>query len=186
MKLKAKGRYTKMNKRNPLGIGRCDYSGLMVAHRDLCKQMRNAGTGAFWTGLWVYRKFLDKLNAQELAPRLKADPVPIKFSKPDQMVAPEQLYPLTIDITGLSEYVVTFGQASANPFILSGTPNVPFIFRLPQVLATWNIVNGTSSDLQAALVTPISSINPLLAIPANSTVTFYADAQTLSTQPFIP
>lgn len=186
MRLKAKGRYTRMSKSNPLGIGRCDYSGLMVAHRDLCKQMAYSGKGLYWTGLWVYKKFLDDPNPQNMAPKLRADPVPLKHARPDKMVAPEHPNPLVVNTDALTSYTVNFGTASFNPFMLQGTPLAnPFLFFFPVVVGNWTLVNGTPSPLQVSLILPSGPNNPTFSVPSNETQTFYGDGQTLSTEPFV-
>ena len=66
MQVRNHGKYTKMSSRDPRGIARCDYSGLMVRHADLVKQKQYRGRGLVWTGLMVSPKFADIQNPQEL------------------------------------------------------------------------------------------------------------------------
>jgi hypothetical protein len=78
-----KGKYTKIDSSNIKAVGRCDRSGYLCRREDLVKQMEYSGTGLYWTGLWVLKKFLDKPNPALLAPPIKADPKPIKDPRPD-------------------------------------------------------------------------------------------------------
>lgn len=86
MQVRNHGKYTKMNMLDPRGIARCDYSGLMVRHSDLVKQMQYRGTGLVWTGLMVSPKFQDVPNPQELIPIIKLDPVPLENPRTDSQV----------------------------------------------------------------------------------------------------
>jgi len=86
MKVRNHGKYTKMRLKDPRGIARCDYSGLMVRHADLKKQMQYRGTGLVWTGLMVAPQFEDLPNAQELIPLIKLDPVPLNNPRPDSQI----------------------------------------------------------------------------------------------------
>lgn len=86
MQVRNHGKYTKMSMRDPRGIARCDYSGLMVRHADLVKQMQYRGTGLVWTGLMVSPKFADLPNPQELIPLIKLDPVPLTNPRPDSQI----------------------------------------------------------------------------------------------------
>jgi hypothetical protein len=86
MRVRNHGKYTKMSARDPRGIARCDYSGLMVRHSDLRRQKQYRGRGLVWTGLMVYYKFLDVPNPQELIPLIKLDPIPLKNPRTDSQV----------------------------------------------------------------------------------------------------
>jgi hypothetical protein len=86
MRVRNHGKYTKMRLRDPRGIARCDYSGLMVRHADLKKQMQYRGTGLVWTGFLVAPQFSDIPNAQELIPIIRLDPVPLQNPRPDSQV----------------------------------------------------------------------------------------------------
>ena len=90
MQVRNHGKYTKMRLRDPRGIARCDYSGLMVRHADLVKQMQYRGTGLVWTGLMVSPKFSDVPNAQELIPLIRLDPVPLQNPRTDSQVDAQQ------------------------------------------------------------------------------------------------
>lgn len=86
MRVRNHGKYTKMSLRDPRGIARCDYSGLMVRHADLKKQKQYRGTGLVWTGLLVAPQFADVPNPQELIPIIKLDPVPLNNPRPDSQI----------------------------------------------------------------------------------------------------
>ena len=187
MGFKHHGKYTHMNKRAPSAIARCDHSGMMVKHSMLQKQMQYSGAGLYWTGLWVYPKFLDKPNPQNLAPRVKLDPVPVPHAKPDEMVSQNPNYQLVIDMTGLSSYQISFAQGASNPLIISGTPSTnPFTFQLPPVLGVWTVSNATSLVANVSQAGPISSTNPIFEIAPQTSMTLYGNGLTLSDQPFTP
>ena len=67
-------RYERMDPENPDALARCDYSGFLVARRDLVKQMEYRGNGLIWNGFWVGKRFADKPNPQLLNPVLAPDP----------------------------------------------------------------------------------------------------------------
>lgn len=75
-----------MSMRDPRGIARCDYSGLMVRHADLKRQYQYRGRGLVWTGLLVAPQFEDVPNAQDLIPLIRLDPVPLENPRPDSQV----------------------------------------------------------------------------------------------------
>jgi hypothetical protein len=76
------GKYFHVDVKHPRALGQCDESGFLVPHADLAKQTEYRGTAAVWTGLMVYRKFLNKLNPQDLAPRIVGDPKIIQNPRP--------------------------------------------------------------------------------------------------------
>lgn len=77
-----KGRWVKINSRNPDAVARCDRSGLLCNYKDLVKQYDYRGTGLIWTGLYVNKYFLDKPNPQNMNPVIKPDPVPVEHPRP--------------------------------------------------------------------------------------------------------
>lgn len=81
--LSRKGKYTKIDRNNPMAVGRCDYSGFLCRHADLIKQMEYRGNSLVWTGFWVNKVFADKPNPQNLTPVLLPDPRPILNPRPD-------------------------------------------------------------------------------------------------------
>lgn len=60
------------------GLAFCDRTGFVCNRADLRKQMRWAGTGLVWTGLYVHKDFLDIPNPSMKTIILPPDPVPIK------------------------------------------------------------------------------------------------------------
>ena len=78
-----RGKYTKINKNNPLAVGRCDYSGFLCRRIDLKRQMEYRGKALAWTGYWVYKKFLDDPNPQNMPPVQFPDPIPVPNPRPD-------------------------------------------------------------------------------------------------------
>lgn len=187
MSFKRHGKYTKMSKTNPQAIGQCDYSGLVVRHADLKKQMQYSGTGLYWTGLWVYTKFIDKPNPQNLAPRVKADPVPVDHARPSNMVTQNPDYSLVIDVSGLSSYQMTLEQGSSTPLILTGTPTpIAMPFQFPMVIGQWTLINSTPKTVAVRQIGPISPSNPAYLVLSNATQVFYGNGQTLSLTPPIP
>ena len=115
MQVRNHGKYTKMNMRDPKGIARCDYSGLMVRHADLKKQMQYRGTGLVWTGLMVAPQFEDTPNAQDLIPLIKLDPVPLKNPRTDSQVDAQKTIAsstgeISIDVSGGSNITLTEEQ----------------------------------------------------------------------------
>lgn len=77
------GKYSKIEKNNPLAVGRCDTSGFIARRKDLVKQYEFRGNGLVWTGFWVLKRFLDQPNPQLLTPKILADPYPIPNPRPD-------------------------------------------------------------------------------------------------------
>ena len=82
MRTRNHGKYTKMSNKRPQAIGRCDYTGLMAAHRDMSFQYQYTGDGLVNTGYLVYSKFKDEPNPQSLAPPLPLAPKPIPNPRP--------------------------------------------------------------------------------------------------------
>lgn len=82
------GTFFHVNVNDPRALGQCDESGFLVPHRLLKKQLEYRGRTAIWTGLMVYHKFLNKLNPQDLAPRIIGDPKIIQNPRPMPGVKP--------------------------------------------------------------------------------------------------
>jgi hypothetical protein len=70
------------SKESSTGKAVCDLTGDIVPYTDLVKQYRYTGNGKVWTGLWVYKNNVDKLNAQLLSYEPKIDPVPLDHPRP--------------------------------------------------------------------------------------------------------
>lgn len=115
MQVRNHGKYTKMSMRDPRGIARCDYSGLMVRHADLKKQKQYRGTGLIWTGLLVAPQFEDLPNPQDLIPLIRLDPVPLENPRTDSQIDAQQTIAsstgeITIDVSGNSNVTLTEEQ----------------------------------------------------------------------------
>lgn len=67
-------------------IGMCDQSNFIVPHKDLVWQMEYNGAGLFNTGLLVYKKFVDKPNPTNLAPKFYGDPKPVMNARPSYYI----------------------------------------------------------------------------------------------------
>ena len=81
--LRIHGKYTKIQKNNPLAVGQCDASGFMCRRSDLVKDMEYIGDSLQWNGMYVHPKFLDKPNPQGLPPRIMFDPRPVIDPRPE-------------------------------------------------------------------------------------------------------
>lgn len=64
---------------SPLGM--CDQSNFCVPHNEMVHQMEYNGAGLYDTGLLVYRKFADKPNPTNLAPKFFGDPIPVQNAR---------------------------------------------------------------------------------------------------------
>lgn len=115
------GKYTHMQRKNPRGIGRCDYSGLMVRQETMVAQMQYAGTGLFQTGLRVNPKFQDTPNPQNLTPLILLDPPPLVNARPDSQIDVPNPQTLDLDISGSGNLLLTEEQFSNNTFIWRGS-----------------------------------------------------------------
>ncbi len=83
LSVRAKGKYTRIDSNNPMSLGRCDYTGFLVRHNDLVRQMQFIGNSLTWTGLYVHKKFADVPNPQSLNPLIMPDPIPTPYPRPD-------------------------------------------------------------------------------------------------------
>ncbi len=125
MQVRNHGKYTKMRKNDPRGIARCDYSGLMVRHSNLKRQMAYRGTGLVWTGYLVNPKFADTPNPQDLTPLLRLDPVPLNDSRPDSQIDAEttiatSVGAISIDVSGSSNITLTYAQFNNGSITFTG------------------------------------------------------------------
>lgn len=77
-----KGKYVKIDSKNPNALGQCDESGLTFNHKDLVKQMEWRGDNLVWTGLMVGKPYLDVPNEQNRPPLVKDDPKVVKNPRP--------------------------------------------------------------------------------------------------------
>ena len=135
MRVRNHGKYTKMNMKDPRGIGTCDYSGLMVQQAQMVDQYVYRGQGLVKTGYRVNPKFYDQPNAQDLTPLIKLDPVPIINARPDSQVDTIQPQILILNVGGSSDVTLTETQFSNINFIFNGSLSGDVIISVP---ATFN------------------------------------------------
>lgn len=184
MRIRNHGKYTKMRKNDPRGIARCDYSGLMVAHSTLKRQMQYTGTGLVWTGLMVDPRFADVPNPQELVPLIKLDPVPLKDPRPDSVVDAQSTEEssvgiFTLDVSDPRHYILTIAGPGATIDGI-GPDGLP-----GKVAITGNLlVNGNNTGITfpgTINFVGVLTRNTQVFIP-NTYVQFYANNKT--TGPF--
>lgn len=77
-----KGKYVRVDPKNPEALAMCDFSQLPCLHKDLVRQMEWRGEGLVWTGLLVNKRFADIPNEQGRAPILPPDPIPVLNARP--------------------------------------------------------------------------------------------------------
>lgn len=77
-----KGKYVRIDPRNPEALAMCDYSNLPCMHKDLVRQMEWRGMGLVWTGALVNKRFADIPNEQGRTPILPPDPIPVANPRP--------------------------------------------------------------------------------------------------------
>lgn len=156
MRVRNHGKYTKMSKHDPRGIARCDYSGLMVRHSDLIKQMQYRGTGLVWTGLMVSPKFADLPNAQELIPLIKLDPIPLKTPRPDSQVDAQTTIAtstgeISIDMSIPANRTLTLDQFNNGIINFTGLLTGDIIVILPGTYNEFYANNRTSGGFKMGL-----------------------------------
>ncbi len=168
MQLTYRGKYTKLDRKNPRGLGVCDYSGLIVRHADLRRQMEYRGRGLVWTGFWVHYKFLDLPNPQKLTPIITMDPVPLKNPRPDPELGNIEVPTATIDVSGNEN--VTLSDEQYNNTILNfiGALTGNIIVYVPALYNQFYANNLTSGNYTLSLAIPLRSQFPLLIPTANA------------------
>lgn len=181
MQVRNHGKYTKMRLRDPRGIARCDYSGLMVRHADLKKQKQYRGTGLVWTGLMVAPQFEDVPNAQELIPLIRLDPVPLKNPRTDsqvdaQLTIASSTGEISIDVSNPADRNLTLQQFDNGIINFTGNLTENIIVILP---ASYNqffannlttggftmglqLVGNTNFTLNIPLADPVTRQGPMV------------------------
>lgn len=173
MRVRNHGKYTNMSKRNPRAIARCDYSGLMVAHSSLQRQLEYRGNGLVWTGYWVASRFLDVPNCQNMNPLIRVDPVPILNARPDNVVDANVPQILELDVSGNTNVELNneqFGQTLN--FIFTGVLTGDVTIIVPATFNEFTVSNQTTGGftlymqiidkLQTAIELPHSPALPYL------------------------
>jgi hypothetical protein len=170
MRIGAKGKYTKMNRRKPRGLGTCDYSGLIMRHADMIKQNQFRGNGLVWTGFWVNPKFADKPNPQELVPIIRLDPIPLQHARPDPTVYDTTITTLNLDVSGGSNITLSNEQFNNMVLNFSGilTNNIVIYFNdiYNQFYANNLTTGGYTLGMQV-----VGRSNPPLIIPPADPIT---------------
>jgi hypothetical protein len=174
MRVRNHGKYTHMRKNDPRGIALCDYSGLMVRHADLIRQMEYRGTGLVWTGFLVYKKFADKPNAQNLTPLIKLDPVPLPNSRPDSEVDAQTTIAsstgaLTLDVSGNANVILTEDQFDNGSLTFTGALTGDIIIQFPNTFNQFYANNLTTGDYTLGMQS-LGNLNFVLTIPAADSV----------------
>lgn len=174
MQVRNHGKYTKMNKNSPRGIARCDYSGLMVRHSDLSRQMEYRGTGLVWTGYMVNPKFVDEPNPQNLTPRIKLDPVPISTARPDSQIDAQNTLAtsvgvLTLDVSGNSNITLTLEQFDNGEFNFTGILTGSITLYVPNTYNQFYANNLTTGGFTLSMQIS-GNPSPALVIPPASPV----------------
>ena len=175
MQVRNHGKYTKMSSRDPRGIARCDYSGLMVRHADLVKQKQYRGRGLVWTGLMVSPKFADIPNPQELIPLIKLDPVPLQNPRPDSQVDAQQTIAtstgeISIDISIPANRNLTLEQFDNGIINFTGNLVGDVIVILPATYNQFYANNITTGGFTMGLQL-VGNTNVTLNIPLANTIT---------------
>lgn len=165
------GKYTKLNRRNPRGLGVCDYSGLMVRHADMIRQLEYRGTSKVWTGYWVNPKFADTPNPQNLIPLIRLDPIPLDHARPDPIVYDVSVPTLTFDIPSQATYpniTLTNTQFDNTIFNFTGVLTQDIIIYVPATFNEFYANNLTTGGftLSMQLMNQYST-DPLIIPPAN-------------------
>lgn len=165
MRATYKGKYTKLNRANPQGLGMCDYTGFTVRHADLCKQYEYRGRGLVWTGLWVHKKFLDKPNPQGLTPIITVDPVPLSHPRPDPFLANTTTPTLNLDVTGQQNIYLDYNQFNNVIFNFTGVLNQNIQILVPATFNQFFANNLTQGDFVMSMniyaCTPHFSYQPV-------------------------
>lgn len=172
MQVRNHGKYTKMNKNSPRGIARCDFSGLMVRHADLVRQMAYRGTGLVWTGYMVHPKFSDDPNPQNLTPRIKLDPVPIPSARPDSQIDSQTTLAssvgvLNLDVSGNADITLTFDQFDNGEFNFTGILTGNIILFVPNTYNQFYANNLTTGAFTLSMQITGNVAPPLIILPAS-------------------
>jgi hypothetical protein len=179
MRVRNHGKYTHMRKNNPRGIATCDYSGMMVAHKDLKPQYQYRGQGLVNTGFLVNPKFLDEPNPQDLTPLIKADPVPLINPRPDSVIGVPPQDSVTITLTGnLNMDFQTYSQNSYFTFV--GDLSANTIIFVPGAFHEFFVTNNVNAAGNILSIQVVDNFPSRLVLQNNQTVFLCSDGFTLS------
>lgn len=177
MQLRNHGKYTKMSKRDPRGIARCDYSGLMVRQSDMIRQLEYRGTGLVWTGYLVNPKFADKPNPQNLTPLIKLDPTPIPNTRPDSIIDAQTTLAtstgiISIDVSGNENVILTSEQFNNGSINFTGELTGDILIILPATYNQFYANNLTTGNFTLGLQIVANDDFPLNIPLANPNTLF--------------
>jgi hypothetical protein len=138
---------------NPRALARCDYSGFIVEHKDLVKQMAYRGRGLVYTGFMVHKRFVDKPNSQDLTPLIKQDPVPIRDPRPDneifeQTTIATSVGEITLNVGDNPVFVMTPEQFNNGQFNLRGTLVGDITIQIPNTFNEFYVNDRTEGDFR--------------------------------------
>lgn len=145
-------------------VGRCDASFQIVKHKDLAKQYEYAGKGLVDTGMMVYKKLLDKPNPQNLAPKIKIDPMPVRRARPDPFYNNPQPMEFYLEIKDLPEYILTLNEFQNVKFIFFGDMTQDVVIKVPATFNIFSTINntlGTQYKLTIMLVNAFNNVYEL-------------------------
>lgn len=149
MRIRNHGKYTRMSRTKPRAIGRCDTSGLMVKHSTMKDQVIYSGQGLISTGFRVHPRFFDKPNAQDLAPIIRLDPVPVPYPRPDNIIGVIPQQTLVLDLLN-SDITLTNEQFSNVYFILQGNITSDIVISVPAIFNTFSVINNTIGNFNVS------------------------------------
>ena len=144
MRVRNHGKYTKMRRNDPRGIGTCDFSGLMVQHARMKQQLAYRGRGLVKTGYLVNPKFWDQPNPQDLTPLIYIDPKPLTWPRPDVLID-NQTQPVIsyIDVSG-GNLTLTVDQFTNYSFSFFGALAADTTVFVPGVQNVFYAANNTT------------------------------------------
>lgn len=76
-------RYNRVDRDAPKALAMCDRSGFLCRYEDLRRQMEFRGNDLKWTGLMVYKEFLDAPQHQNKIPPFIPNMIPVRDPRPD-------------------------------------------------------------------------------------------------------
>jgi len=175
MRVRNHGKYTNMSKNKPRAIARCDYSGLMVRHSALIKQMQYSGRGLYYTGYLVNPKFADEPNPQNLTPRIKLDPKPIPNARPDNIIDAQNTLATSIGVLTVNVGGDTDVTIALNDFINNGSFNFlgaltgNIVVYVPAIFNQFYANNLTTGDFTLGMQVLGNGSTPLIIPYASPT-----------------
>jgi hypothetical protein len=164
-----------MSVRSPRAIGTCDYSGFLVQHSSLIKQMEYSGAGLVWTGYYVHPKFADQPNPQNLSPPIVRDPKPILNARPDNIIDAETTIATSVGVlnvtVGAIDITLTIDEFSNHgSFNFVGVLTADIVIYVPNLIRNFYANNLTTGNFTLSMQLS-GNITPPLTIPYASPTT---------------